>query len=258
MISKKRKFGVRKMKKTIQKRVGFSIVFLMMVLLIVGFLWYQGFIIPNSFAAKSYPVKGIDVSSYQGEIEWQEFESQNIQFAFIKATEGSTFVDQYFKKNWEDAANTSLRIGAYHFFSYDSEGKTQAENFIKTVPIMKQALPPVIDVEFYGDKEKNPPERSHVEKELQIMVNILEEHYGKRVILYTTKKAYDLYIENSFEECDIWIRDVYTKPALSDNRPWTFWQYTDRERLEGYNGVEKFIDVNVFNGTEEAFNEYGY
>lgn len=229
-----------------------------MALLLTILLWYQGMIIPNTFNAKHYSVKGIDVSSYQGEIEWEQFQKQGIKFAFIKATEGSTFVDKYFEKNWEGAENTTLRIGVYHFFSYDSEGKTQAQNFIKTVPINKQALPPVIDVEFYGDKAKNPPNRSQVEKELQTMVKILEEHYGKRVILYTTKKAYDLYIKDSFEQCDIWIRDVFTKPSLSDKRTWTFWQYTDRKRLNGYSGDEKYIDVNVFNGNEKEFEGYGY
>ena len=115
----------------------------------------------------------------------------------------------------------------------------------------------VIDVEFYGDKEKNPPTRSQVEQELQTMVKMLEEHYGKRVILYTTNKAYDLYIKNSFEQCDIWIRDVFAKPSLPDKRTWTFWQYTDREQLIGYSGEEKFIDVNVFKGSEKKFKEYG-
>jgi lysozyme len=64
----------------------------------------------------------------------------------------------------ENAQNTALRIGAYHFFSYDSGGITQAENFIKTVPQNKHTLPPVIDVEFYGDKEQKPPDQSQVER----------------------------------------------------------------------------------------------
>lgn len=241
-----------------RKTFVYSIIFLISVLLLTILLWYQGIIIPNASNAKHYPVKGVDVSAYQGDIEWEQFQEQGLKFAFIKATEGSTFVDKYFENNWKGAENSNLRIGAYHFFSYDSEGKTQAQNFIKTVPINKQALPPVIDVEFYGDKAKNPPNRSQVEKELQTMVKMLEEHYGKRVILYTTKKAYDLYIKDSFEQCDIWIRDVFTQPSLSDKRTWTFWQYTDRERLNGYNGDEKFIDVNVFNGNEKEFEEYGY
>ena len=47
-----------------------------------------------------------------------------------------------------------------------------------------------------------------------------------------------------------------TKPTLADGRDWTFWQYTDRERLDGYRGKEKFIDMNVFGGSAADFEEY--
>lgn len=76
-----------------------------------------------------------------------------MKFAFIKATEGSSFVDKYFLKNWTNANKTGMRVGAYHFFSFDSKGETQAEQYIRTVPKYKQALPPVIDVEFYANKK---------------------------------------------------------------------------------------------------------
>jgi lysozyme len=74
---------------------------------------------------------------------------------------------------------------------------------MQQVPFSTKSLPPVIDVEFYCDKENNPPPRSLVDKELQTMVNILEDHYGKPVILYTTQEAYILYIKNDYNQCDI-------------------------------------------------------
>lgn len=225
-------------------------------ILIIG-LWWEGIFIPNSFKANNFPVKGIDVSSYQGEINWSQIEEQAIDFVFIKATEGSSFVDEKYSYNWEEAMKTNLRVGAYHFFSYDSSGKTQAENFINTVPKENTSLPPVIDVEFYGEKDKNPPERNQVEKELQTMIDLLEKHYGQSIILYTTQKAYDLYIKNNFINNDIWIRNVFTDPSLHDNRKWTFWQYTDKEKLAGYNGEEKFIDMNVFYGSKAELEAYG-
>ena len=235
----------------------FSIILLIVIgLLLAFYLWLQGIYIPNDDRAKQYPVKGVDVSSYQGEIDWLILQ-KDLQFAFMKATEGSGFIDPYFKKNWKAANETTLRVGAYHFFSFDSKGATQADNFIKAVPIKNSSLPPVIDVEFYGDKEKNPPDPNQVKIELQTMIDELGEHYGKNVILYTTLEAYELYIQNDFEECDIWIRDVISKPSLPDQRDWTFWQYTDREQLEGYSGEEKFIDVNVFSGSESEFEQYG-
>ncbi len=174
-----------KKKKT--KLMLFIITPILIVLFVTFLLWNQGIILLNSTNAKHYSVKGVDVAAYQGEVNWSKLEEQDVRFAFIKATEGSAFVDNHFLTNWKNVNKTNLRIGAYHFFSYDSKGKTQAENYIKTVPAENDALPPVIDVEFYGDKDKNPPDRRKVEKELTIMVKMLEEHYDKHVILYATK-----------------------------------------------------------------------
>nr|WP_276579282.1 GH25 family lysozyme [Bacillus thuringiensis] len=224
---------------------------------VVAYLVFQCIFIPNQISADKYEIKGVDVASYQGDIDWRELEKQNMKFAFIKATEGSSFVDEYFSKNWRNANKTDMRIGAYHFFSFDSKGETQAEQFIRTVPKYKQALPPVIDVEFYANKKDNPPKREDVTKELAVMIEMLEKHYDKKVILYATQEAYDLYIKDAYPKCDIWIRSVLTKPSLSDERKWTFWQYTNRGRLSGYNGKEKYIDLNVFYGNEEEFENYG-
>ena len=117
-------------------------------------------------------------------------------------------------------------------------------------------LPPVIDVEFYGDKEKNPPAKDTVTKELRDMINALEKHYGLKPVLYVTEKSYDTYIRGDFTDYDIWFRNVISKAAPSDGRKWTFWQYTNREMIDGYNGKEKFIDMNVFNGSNNEFNCY--
>ena len=110
---------------------------------ITAVLVYHGVILLNGFSNTKFPVRGVDVSSYQGEIDWDTLSGQNIQFAFIKATEGSSHVDPFFLHNYEEASQTDLRIGAYHFFSYDSSGGTQAENFISVVPKDKNMLPPV-------------------------------------------------------------------------------------------------------------------
>jgi len=219
-------------------------------------LVYNGVILLNNPSEQTYPVRGVDVARYQGEIDWEILAGENIDFAFIKATEGSSHVDETFYTNFESALKTNLKVGAYHFFSYDSEGKTQAENFIKTVSKVKGLLPPVVDIEFYGDKEENLPEVESTKEELTILLGELEQHYGKKPIIYATEKSYDLYIANDFEEYDIWIRGVYQKPILSDGRDWTYWQYTNRETLEGYEGVEKFIDMNVFYSSRDVWNDY--
>ena len=134
-----------------------------------------------------YPVRGVDVSSYQGEIDWKTLSSQNLSFAFIKATEGSSFVDPCFDYNYEKAQKTDLRIGAYHFFSYDSSGEDQAENFISTVSKIDNMLPPVIDLEFYGDKEKNPPEQKAVREQLDRMLKNWKTITGKNRLFMPPK-----------------------------------------------------------------------
>lgn len=117
-------------------------------------------------------------------------------------------------------------------------------------------LTPVIDVEFYGNKAKNPPDSQSTKKELNQLLVMLEEYYGKKPIIYATEQSYNLYISGDFEEYDIWIRNVFTKPSLKDDRKWTFWQYTNRGKLRGYKGDEKYIDMNVFYGSQEEFVQY--
>lgn len=228
------------------------IIFIPICIIVTALLLYNGIIHFNNPSDKNYPIKGVDVSSYQGDIDWQKLASQNIRFAFIKATEGSEFTDDNFSSNYEKAKKTDLKVGAYHFFSFDSQGKSQAELFIKTVP-KSLDLPPVVDFEFYGDKEKNPPNKDKVCNQLNIMLDELEKYYGKKPIIYATQKSYNKYLFEDYNEYDIWIRSVYCKPKQSD---WKFWQYSNRTKLDGYNGKEKFIDMNVFNGSEKEFEEY--
>lgn len=219
-------------------------------------LVYNGVILLNNPSREQYPIKGVDVSAYQGEIDWQALSGDGISFAFIKATEGSGFTDKRFADNLAGACATDLQRRRISFFSYDSAGVSQAENFIAAVPKYEAMLPPVIDVEFYGDKEKNPPDKAAVQSELHAMLNALEAHYGMKPIIYATEKSYGMYIAEEFADYHIWIRNVITAPKLSDNRAWTFWQYTNRARLNGYNGDEKYIDINVFAGADEEFEAY--
>lgn len=228
---------------------------LLALVIIACALLYSGVIWFNNPSLKTYPVRGVDVSSYQGEIDWDVLSKENISFTFIKATEGSSFIDEKFKKNWDNSNETSLKVGAYHFFSYDSSGETQADNFISTVPKRLGMLPPVVDIEFYGDKKGNLPNKESTQETLNSLLAKLEDHYGMKPIIYATSKSYNLYIKDSYKDYPIWIRDVLSKPTLPDKKGWSFWQYSDHQKLLGYNGKEKFIDMNVFNGSLEEFNK---
>ncbi len=204
-----------------------------------------------------YPVRGVDVSAYQGEIDWTVLSNEGIRFAFIKATEGSSFIDKRFSYNWEQAHTTNLRAGAYHFFSFDSTGEAQAQHYINTVPKMEGMLPPVVDLELYGRYRSAPPAKEETLERLDALLVTLHKHYGFRPIIYATHETYDLYLKDAADPYDIWIRNVIFYPYLSDRRDWTFWQYSNRGKLDGYKGVETFIDLNVFYGTAEEFAAYG-
>jgi len=176
-------------------------------------------------------VSGIDLSHYQGEVDWPVLAQQNIMFAYIKATEGSS-----------------------HTFSFDSSGDTQADHFIHTVGNRFGMLPPAVDVEYYADKKSNPTDPESVREQLQIMLDRLEEYYHKPPVLYSTEDVWETYLKGHFDEYPLWIRNVVTKP--DSQADWCFWQYTNRGRLNGYAGEETFIDLNVFYGDIESWNRW--
>ncbi|WP_026503826.1 GH25 family lysozyme [Butyrivibrio sp. NC3005] len=238
----------------LKRKILLSIVALVLLICLAMILLYYGVIHINNPSKKKYPIKGVDVSHYQGEIDWDKLSKEDIKFAYIKATEGSQHKDEQFDENWSKAQNTDLRIGAYHFFSFDSSGTDQAQNFCNTVTVASKMLPPVVDVEPYGryinlsdtDKEK-------MIEELQIYLQSVESFYKVKPVIYTTNEWWDV-LKNKFSDYDLWIRDVYGKPDSSLN--WTFWQYSNRHVLSGYSGTERYIDMNVFCGDEKEFYAY--
>lgn len=237
-----------------KKKIIIASILVILFVIISVFLLYIGIIHINNPSMKRYPIRGVDVSHYQGEIDWDILSKEDISFAYIKATEGSSSKDERFDYNWKNAQRTGLRIGAYHFFSLDSSGTGQAENFCSTVDAVDNMLPPVVDVEPYGNYSN--PEQLEKEKmlaELGDFMDSVEAYYGKRPVIYTTEEWLPV-IQEEFDEYDIWIRNVYGKPDASIN--WTFWQYSNRHVLAGYSGTERYIDMNVFYGDEETFLNY--
>jgi lysozyme len=228
---------------------------LLAVMLIAACSLYFGLIHINNPELNGFTVKGVDVSSYQGNIDWPLLVSRDIDFAYIKATEGSSSQDSCFSRNWQEASKTGIRIGAYHFFSFESAGQTQAQNFIDTVDPVDNMLPPVIDVEYYGSfTSEDTIDVSAVRKELRTMVDILSEEYGMKPVIYVSDNSYKTIVKGSFEDCGLWYRSVYSKVPGDVN--WVFWQYSNRHRLKGYDGKEAYIDMNVFAGDKEEFSKY--
>lgn len=252
-----------------KRRIAFGRIFvciILPILLIIGIsklIWlkkvYDGEIVANVPDPAEYPVMGVDVSRYQGNIDWDVMAEQDVTFAFIKATEGSSHTDPLFGYNWKEAQRSGVYAGAYHFFSFESSGETQAQNFIEAVGALDGALPPVVDLEFYGEYTATPLSKKETREILDGLLSALEDYYGVKPIIYTTTRAYYSYIlGGGYGDYPLWMRDTYMEPLVR----WTFWQYSDQGSLEGYDGMqadhtEMYIDLNVYHGSfEELLEEF--
>lgn len=226
-----------------------TIVIAIAILVGVYYAYNQGYIRMNYPSFKEYPVQGIDVSHHQQKIDWQKIDKNIVHFAFIKATEGGNHKDSMFQENWREAIRNNIPVAAYHFFTFCKNGEEQARNYIHYVPRDSIDLPPVIDLEYGGNCQR-VNWNNDIIAEIAKYLEIIEDHYQKKVIIYTTNEFYKNFLMNQFPENPIWIRDILFKPNLPDGRDWLFWQYTNRGRIEGVNSV---VDLNAFNGTKEEF-----
>lgn len=194
-----------------------------------------------------YTINGIDVSVHQGNLDWKILKEAaaddvKLDFAFIKATEGRTKVDRYFKNNWQEAKKHGIIRGAYHFFLPNKSGTEQAELFLKTVELQEGDLAPVCDIEITGGADQEM-----LNNNLKEWLDAVEESTGKKPILYSSKKFYEKYLEAEFSNYPLWIAH-YNVPGLdmTSGGQWHFWQHNDKGRIKG---IKKPLDFNVFNGS---------
>ena len=206
---------------------------------------------PHDGVARAHkmPVQGIDVSNWQGDIDWDKVRAAGTQFAFIKATEGGDYLDPKFARNWLAAKRVGIPRGAYHMVYWCRAAHEQALWFILNVPNDPDALPPVLDLEWNGHSRSCPkriPTKLALEK-IKIMLEVMESHTGKRPIIYTDVAFHREVLEGQLPGYNFWLRSVAAEPhEIYRNRPWLFWQFT----TTGYvSGIDKPVDRNVFNGT---------
>ncbi|MBN8943271.1 MAG: glycoside hydrolase family 25 protein [Rhizobiales bacterium] len=210
---------------------------------------------PINFGAASprrLAVHGVDVSRWQGEIDWVKLRSQGANFAYIKATDGGDHLDPMFHRNWHAAEAAGLRRGAYHFFYWCRSASEQAAWFIRNVPRVEGALPPVIDVEWNGESRcTRRPSREQVLEKMRVFMERLEAHYGQRPIIYTAPDFYRDNLRGAFQDYPFWLRAVAQHPSrVYPGRNWVFWQYSGSGLSHGVTGR---IDLNVFHGDENAW-----
>jgi lysozyme len=188
----------------------------------------------------AYPVRGIDVSHHQKEIDWQRVAADDVSFAIIKATEGGDHVDRLFAVNLREARKAGLAVGAYHFFTFCRPGADQARNFIATVPRDEALLPPAVDIEFGG----NCPRRPTVEElktELAAFLSPVEAAFGKEAVIYVIGDAANVYAD-ALPQRGRWVRSLAQHPGHND---WTYWQYHNNGQVDGIVGP---VDLNALQG----------
>lgn len=198
----------------------------------------------------NYPIHGIDVSRYQHNIDWKAvlaMEDKNVKigFAFIKATEGLGRVDKHFRQNWFNAKKAGMPRGAYHFFISSKSGKAQAENFIETVNLHTGDLPPVLDIET-----TNGASAEDIQQRAKDWLLMIEKHYKVKPIIYTNIDFYKNFLNGHFEDYLLWVAHYYVKDKPRIERKWIMWQHNEKGRV---NGIDAFVDFNVFNGDSTAF-----
>lgn len=190
-------------------------------------------------------VHGIDISHHQGNINWAELAKaehvgSGIHFVFMKATEGSDWIDSSFQQNFIKARENGFIRGAYHFFSNTSSAEKQADFFCNQVELVENDLPPVLDVETVGNYGKDS-----LCLEVKTWLQKVERYYGVKPIIYTSRKFKEQYLnDNFFDTYPFWIAHYYVDSLTYKGR-WDFWQHTDMGRLPGIKG---HVDLNVYNG----------
>lgn len=199
-------------------------------------------------------VHGIDVSRWQGEIDWFAARNSGVAFAFLKATEGGDYVDPTFQRNWVDAKRAGVPRAAYHFYYFCRPAKEQARWFIENVPRDAAAMPHVLDMEWNHHSKtcRLRPDGKTVKKEAEKFLDILTRHYGQRPIIYTTVDFFHETGIGEIRNTNFWLRSVAGHPGqVYPGADWAFWQYTGTGLVPG---IEGKVDLNVFhgNGTQWA------
>ncbi|MBX7194547.1 MAG: FG-GAP-like repeat-containing protein [Sandaracinaceae bacterium] len=194
-------------------------------------------------------LEGIDVSSWQGTIDWDAVGRSGIDFAIVRIGDG-TYHDRQFERNWSEARRVGLIRGAYQFFEPETDPLVQANLVIDAVGRLGPGdLPVTIDVEAPspGVSPATYTARIHT------WVDRVTEGTGRRPIVYTGRYYWDPYVASSdFRDLPLW-HAQYTSascPNINDRwSHWTFWQYTSSGSIAGIGGR---IDRDVFNGDRAA------
>lgn len=229
----------------------------MAVIVLYVFLFYHFFVGPTGFRWRAlygdaeypegYEIHGIDISHYQGKIDWEQLKNAMIKgcpvrFVIIKSTEGSSRLDVNFRENFNQARDFGFIRGVYHFWSNKSTAREQAYYFLDQVHLTDGDLPPVLDIEH------KPADKSveDFQRDVLTWLHIVEDKYHVKPIIYTYYKFKEQYLSAPvFEDYPYWIAHYYVDKVQYKGK-WKFWQHTDVGKLPGIKG---YVDFNIYNGS---------
>lgn len=188
-----------------------------------------------------YPRQGIQVSRAQGSIDWPQVAAQRqVDFAYIKASEGADIRDGDFAANWKGAGEARIARGALHSFSLCRPGDAQAENFIAAVPQDEEMLAPAVELIFEGNCAERPAPESLL-VELMIFLRRVEERYRQSVILQLSREFDAGYDVSARIPRRLWLRRLWREPDWGA-RPWMLWQAS---RMRSVPGIERPVAWSV-------------
>ena len=180
---------------------------------------------------------GIDVSNHNGKINWDQV--PDVDFVYIKATEGATYVDPVYQQNINGARARKFRVGAYHYFRTTSSVQKQFENYKKHVMKSDIDLIPMVDVE-----ECKKWSATQFQDSLMRFIQLVKSHYGKAPMIYSVNTFYNKYCAPRFNNFHLIIgRYGNEKPFIKGKGTYTIWQKSQTGKLSG---IPKEVDIDVF------------
>lgn len=189
-------------------------------------------------------VIGIDISQFQGEVDWENIEAIDelfeFKFVIVRATAGCKKIDSQYKRNWKKLSGTPFIQGVYHYYRPDENSTLQANHFIEHVYLKKGHLPPILDIEKLPKNQSIPK----LKEGLQNWLNIVEKHYGVKPIIYTSQKYFEDFLQVDFPRYKFWIAN-YNPWVKSIPEASIMWQFSEKAQLHGIN---EWVDLNVFKG----------
>lgn len=184
-------------------------------------------------------LKGIDVSKWQGDIDWKKVKADGVDFVIVKATEGQSTLDPNFKKNVSGAKAAGLKVGAYHYAHPDNNPIKEVDLFLRTTAGIELDLPPALDLEINKGLTKSQVTNFAVQ-----WLTEMEKRIGKKPLFYSYTSFIRSYIGPALAAWPLWIAHYeVTKPG--DNGVWDQWavfQYSSRGKV---NGISGYVDLNV-------------